>query len=140
VRSAIGPNGSRGLEIVRIAEIADSRGPALVRMRAPFTPRVDEDLSIQRIPFVDPVVLLRSPLHLSFGFAGYDGKWLKSWSVAGTLPVAVRFVVRSEDADRATLVSTSTRIHVDTMAPQPEQVNESSAAASASLNDAGRTQ
>lgn len=140
VRSAIGPNGSRGLEIVRIAVITDSRGPALVRMRAPFTP-ADGDLSVERIPFVDPVVLLRSPLHVTFGFAGYDGKWLKNWRNAGILPTAVRFVVQNEDRDRTTLISTATRIHVDTMAPQAEQVNETGAAtASASPNDAGRTQ
>lgn len=141
VRSAIGPNDSHGLEIVRIAVITDSRGPALVRMRAPFTPRADEDLSIERIAFVDPVVLLRSPLHITFGFAGYDGKWVKNWRNSGILPTAVRFVVQNEDAGRTTLISTAARIHVDTMAPQAEPVNETAATtASASLSDAGRTQ
>jgi general secretion pathway protein J len=141
VRSAIGPNGGRGLEFVRIAEITDSRGPALVRMRASFTPRVDRNLSIERIPFVDPVVLLRSPLHIMFGFARHDGRWLRTWPYAGILPSAVRFVVRNEDADRTTLISTAVRIQVDTMAPQAEPVNEpQTTTASASPNDAGRAQ
>ena len=141
VRSAIGPNGSRGLEFVRIAEINDNRGPALVRTRAPFTPRVDRNLSIERIPFVDPVVLLRSPLHIIFGFARSDGKWQRTWSYAGILPSAVRFVVLNEDADRTTLISTAVRIQVDTMAPQSEPVNEpQTTTARASSNDTGRTQ
>lgn len=149
VRSALGPNGSRGLEIVRIAEISDSRGPALVRMRAPFTPRADGDLAIERIPFADPVVLVRSPLHITFGYAGYDGKWTRKWGLAGILPTAIRFMVRDDNGDRASLISTAVRIHVDTMAPQPDQVTEPQAAtttataattASASLNGAGGTQ
>src|SRR6516164_7232659 len=38
VRTALGPNTSHGLEVVRIGETADSRGPALVRMTALFVP------------------------------------------------------------------------------------------------------
>jgi general secretion pathway protein J len=34
VRSAIGPNTSRGLEVVRLAEINEGRGLAMVRLRA----------------------------------------------------------------------------------------------------------
>jgi general secretion pathway protein J len=141
VRSAIGPNGSRGLEFVRIAEITDSRGPALVRMSAPFTPRVDGNLSIERISFADPVVLLRSPLHIMFGFARNDGKWLRTWPYAGLVPNAVRFVVRNEDADWTTLISTAAGIRINMMAPRPEEVKETPATtASASPNGAGGTQ
>jgi general secretion pathway protein J len=141
IRSAIGPNGSRGLEFVRIAEITDSRGPALVRMRAPFTPRVDGNLSIERIPFVDPVVLLRSPLHIIFGFARNDGKWLRTWPYAGILPTAVRFVVQNEDADRTTLISTVAGIQVNMMPPRPDVVAEPPAApTSASPNGTSVTQ
>jgi general secretion pathway protein J len=141
VRSAIGPNGNRGLEFVRIAEITDSRGPALVRMRAPFVPRLDGDLSIERITFVDPVVLLRSPLHVMFGFARNDGKWLRTWPYAGILPNGVRFVVRNQDADSTTLISTAASIHVNMMAPRPDEVKETPATtASTSTNGAGATQ
>ena len=53
VRSVLGPNGRPGLEIVRISEINDRNGPALVRTRAPFVllkagdPRADRD-SVRR--------------------------------------------------------------------------------------------
>lgn len=136
VRSAIGPNGSRGLEFVRIAEITDSRGPALVRMRAPFTSRADRDLSIERIAFADPVVLLRSPLHLRFGYARNDGKWLRTWPYAGILPNAVRFVVRNENPDQTALISTAARIHVNMMAPRPGEVREDPAG-TASMSPTG---
>jgi general secretion pathway protein J len=121
VRSAIGPNGARGLEFVQIAEITDSLGPALVRMRAPFTllPSGGE-----RIPFSDPVVLLRAPLHVAFAYAAPDGKWAKVWRNSGQLPSGVRFVVRDEAGGPAASVSTATRLHVDMMAPQPEPLNE----------------
>jgi general secretion pathway protein J len=124
VRSAIGPNGSRGLEIVQIAEIIDGGAPALVRMRAPFVPLSNGDASSEPIPFADPVVLLRSPLRMAFAYAGPDGKWMKAWRNSGDLPTAVRFVIRDEAADRAVLISTATRVHVDMMAPQPDPVSE----------------
>lgn len=136
-RSAIGPNGSRGLEVVRMAEITDSRGPALVRMRARFAPHADADLSIERIPFADPVVLLRSPLHVTFGYARQDGKWLRTWPYAGLLPSAVRFVVRDDDA---VLISTTARIHVDAMAPQSGQADETATTAGVPPNSPGATQ
>jgi general secretion pathway protein J len=138
VRSAVGPNGSRGLEIVRISENADDIGPALVRMRAPFKPY---DLSVEQIPFVEPVVLLRAPLHVTFGFAGSDGKWQKTWHNAGRLPTAIRFVVRN-DADRSALISTAARINVDMMAPSEisETPASTAAAASATSNPTGATQ
>lgn len=140
VRPAIGPNGSRGLEVVRIAEISDSRGPALVRMRAPFAPRTDRDLSIERIAFSDPVVLLRSPLHISFGYARNDGKWLRTWPYAAILPTAVRFIVRDDGAGRAAIISTATRIHADAMTPESGQASETVSTASAPSNGAGATQ
>lgn len=124
VRTAVGPNGRPGLELVQIAEIADGRGVALVRMRAPFAPLASEDGSIERISFADPVVLLRAPLRIAFAYASPDGKWSKTWRKAGVLPIAVRFTVRDEADNFNALISTATRIHVDMMAPQPEQVNE----------------
>ena len=124
VRTAVGPNGRRGLELVQIAEITDGRGVALVRMRAPFVPLASEEVSIERISFADPVVLLRAPFRIAFGYASPDGRWLKSWRKAGVLPIAVRFVVRDETDNSNALISTATRIHVDMMAPQPEQVSE----------------
>jgi general secretion pathway protein J len=92
-------------------------------MRAPFTllPNGGE-----RIPFSDPVVLLRAPFRVAFSYAAADGKWAKVWRNSGELPSGVRFVVRDEGGGPASTISTATRLHVNMMAPQPEQLNEPS--------------
>jgi len=123
VRSALGPNGSRGLEIVQIAEISDSRGQALVRRRTPFTILPSSDPSSEQIKLADPVVLLREPFHVTFSYAGPDGQWMRAWHNVGILPSAVRFSIRNGKSGSA-LISTATRIHVDMMAPQPDATSE----------------
>jgi general secretion pathway protein J len=122
VRSALGPNSRPGLEIVQIAETTDSRGSALVRTRAPFVLLPTGDLSLDPIPFADPVVLLRAPFRITFAYAGPDGKWTSNWRNSGELPAAVRFDVRA--AERGFVISTATRIHAEMRAPQPEQIDE----------------
>jgi general secretion pathway protein J len=121
VRSAVGPNSRPGLEIVRIAETVDKSGPALVRTRAPFVPLPTGDLSVDPIPFADPVVLLRAPYHIAFEYAGPDGVWGNAWP-SGDLPAAIRFDIR--DAEGRALVSTATKVHIEMRAPQSEQVDE----------------
>jgi general secretion pathway protein J len=108
VRSALGPNTRPGLEIVRIAETADRRGPALVRSKAPFAPQV-----LPAVPphFSDPVVLLSMPYRASFSYAGTDGTWQAKWLDAKELPAAVRLVVRDAATGRTLSVSTATVIH-----------------------------
>ncbi len=122
VRSALGPNSRLGLEIVQISEIVDSRGPALVRMRAPFVLLPTGDVALDPIPFADPVVLLRAPFRVAFAYAGPDGQWNSNWRNSGELPTAVRFEVR--DAERRIVISTATRVHADTPAPRPDPVDE----------------
>jgi general secretion pathway protein J len=122
VRSAVGPNSRPGLEIVRIAETVDKSGPALVRTRAPFVPLATGDLSVDPIPFADPVVLLRAPLRIAFSYAGPDGAWGNAWRLPSELPTAIRFQIR--DADLGPMVSTATRVHMEMSAPQPDQVDE----------------
>jgi len=102
VRSVLGPNGRPGLEIVRISEINDRNGPALVRMRAPFVLLKAGDPRADQIPFVDPVVLLRLPYRISFAYAGLDGKWGSRWLNSGELPMSVRFDIR--DVERGTVI------------------------------------
>jgi general secretion pathway protein J len=121
VRSALGPNTAPGLEIVRIAETGDSQGRVLVRMRAPFVPLPTGNPSLDLVPFADPVVLLRAPLHVTFSYAGIDGVWGPTWQPAGGLPAAVRFIARDATAERVLAVSSATRVHVDMAAPEPEQ-------------------
>jgi general secretion pathway protein J len=140
VRTAVGPNTRPGLEIVRIAETADALGRVLVRMRAPFVPLPIGDLSLEHIPFADPVVLVRAPLRVTFAYPDNHGGWKSTWQAptwpgvspgptsAGlpqaTLPTAIRFTVRDTVAERILAVSTATRVHVDLSAPRPEQVEE----------------
>lgn len=119
VRSVLGPNGRPGLEFVRISEMTDSRGPALVRMRAPFVLLPPGDPKAELIPFADPVVLLRLPYRIGFAYADADGKWFGRWTNSGELPTSVRFDIR--DVERDVVVSSAARIHVERGAPRPDQ-------------------
>ncbi|HWM46432.1 MAG TPA: hypothetical protein VNR11_05900 [Xanthobacteraceae bacterium] len=120
VRTAIGPNTRPGLEIVRIAETADGAGRTLVRTRAPFAPTEPGNVVLDRLPFRDPVVLLRAPLGVTFAYAGRDGIWLDAWRGSSELPRAVRFLVRDMVRERPLAVSTATAIHVGMQMPEPE--------------------
>ena len=135
IRSVVGPNGRPGLEIVRIAEITDSRGPLLVRTRAPFAVLPNGDPLVDSVPFADPVVLLRAPFRIVFSYAGADGKWESKWP-SGELPTSVRFDVR--DVERGTVVSTAARIHVDMSAPRPELSNQPETAQAQPVNGSTR--
>lgn len=84
VRRAIGPNLDRGLELVRIGDALDRRGPAVTRARVAFVPGLrDVD------PAAAAVVLLRRPFRLSFEFSGRDGIWRADWQNEEGLPTAV---------------------------------------------------
>lgn len=122
VRSALGPNNRAGLEIVRIAEVTDRAGRALVRSRAPFVLLPTGDPAIDPIPFADPVVLLRGPLRITFAFAGPRGGWTGNWPSWASLPAVVRFDLH--DAEGKVVLSTATRVRADTGPPQSEQPND----------------
>jgi len=79
VRSAIGPNTSRGLEVVRFAEINDGRSLAMVRLRAPFAPLPPQGAFSSHLRLGDPVVLVRAPYRISFAYAGTDRVWRSLW-------------------------------------------------------------
>ena len=113
VRSALGPNSSRGLEIVRLAEIADGRNLALVRSRMPFTPLPPEGSVDSYLRFRDPVVLVRAPYRISFAYAGPDRVWRSTWGDASGLPRAVRITLRDAATQQTLSMSTATMIHVD---------------------------
>lgn len=113
VRSAVGPNIRPGLEIVRIAELNDKNGIALVRSTKPFAPFVPNTVSVKQPDFANPVVLLRSPYRISFAYAGRDGAWKPSWQNASELPTAVRLTVRDATSGRTLSVSTTALVHVD---------------------------
>ena len=88
-RTALGPNVAPGLEVVRIAEVRDSQGVALIRSRARFVPGLAGELV-----FSDPVVLLRAPYRVSFSYADHGRAWKSSWHEADALPLAVLITMR----------------------------------------------
>lgn len=110
VRSAIGPNTRGGLEVVRISETADQRGPLLARMRAPFAP---SENSFDQFDFADPVMLLHAPYRVSFAYAGRDKVWKAVWHDEEQLPQAVRMTVRDAATDRALAISTAVVVHAE---------------------------
>jgi general secretion pathway protein J len=124
VRSAIGPDAHPHLEIVRLAEINEDRGLALVRTRARFAPTTPK-----AIAFADPVTLIRAPLRITFSYAGPDRVWLPSWTGRQQLPEAVRISVRDTVANRVLAASTVAHIRVTAPgAPQPQaQANAATA-------------
>jgi general secretion pathway protein J len=113
VRSALGPNARPGLEIVRLAETADERGPVMVRMHAPFAPIPPDAGPSYQPAFADPVVLVRAPYRVSFAYAGPDRVWKDTWRDAAVLPSAVRVTLRDAASQRVLSVSTATSIHVE---------------------------
>jgi general secretion pathway protein J len=113
VRSAVGPNTQRGLEVVRIAESTDRQGIALVRTRTAFAPFGLGEVAADQLNFTDPVVLLRAPFRVSFSYSPGDGSWSDTWHNAGQLPSVVRFLVRDLTTGRTLAVSSATMIHVE---------------------------
>ena len=110
VRTPVGPNTFTGLEIVRIEETSDNRGPALVRNTAPFTPVIQD---FREVEFSNPVVLIRAPYRISFSYAGPNRVWRDTWRSASQLPRAIRVSVRDSAASRTLAVSTSTVIRAE---------------------------
>lgn len=113
VRSAIGPNASAGLEIVRLDETDDARGRVLVRTRVPFVPVTAQALDAGELEFTNPIVLMRPPFHVSFAFAGPDRIWQETWHDVMQLPNAVRVTVRNAETDQILPASTATMLNVN---------------------------
>jgi general secretion pathway protein J len=103
VRTTLGPNYTTGLEVVRITNASDDRGPALVRWTAPFVPNAGSGAESD---FANPIVLMRAPYPISFSYAGPDRVWRETWRGKTQLPRTIRVEVR--DAQAALAVSTST--------------------------------
>ena len=123
VRSAIGPDAYPHLEVVRLAEIKEDRGLAMVRTRARFAPtrRTGTSAPAQAIAFGDPVTLIRAPFHISFAYAGPDRVWLPNWKGREQLPEAVRITVRDTIANRVLAASTVARMRITAAgAPKPQ--------------------
>jgi general secretion pathway protein J len=116
VRTALGPNVGVGLDVVRIGETIDRGDLVTVRSRAPFGPLPSGVSPSEQINVSDPVVLLRSPLGMSLGYAGPDRVFRDSWHDMDKLPAAIMLTVRDALSERVLSVSTVTPVHVDTPA------------------------
>lgn len=111
VRPAIGPNASPGLEVIRLSEVVDERGFALVRARAPFRPLAAGE-SLSSIQFSDPIVVIRAPFRIFFAYAGQDRVWRNAWGADSRLPVAIRIQVRDAATDQTLAATTAATLHV----------------------------
>jgi general secretion pathway protein J len=109
LRTAVGPNARPGLEIIRLVEKADSQGLAMVRERAPFAPMPSD----AQIRFADQVVLIRSPLRVTFSYAGPDHVWQPDWRGQMELPDMVRVTVRDSATGQVLAVSRAATVHVN---------------------------
>jgi general secretion pathway protein J len=113
VRTAIGPNAGIGLDVVRIAETRDRGGLVTVRSRTQFAPLPEGVSPSGQIRGVDPVVLLRPPLRMSFAYAGPDRIFRDEWHDMDKLPTAIMLTVRDAASERVLSVSTVTPVHVN---------------------------
>jgi general secretion pathway protein J len=109
LRTAVGPNARPGLEFIRLIEKADSQGLAMVRERAPFAPMPTDG----QIRFVDQVVLIRSPLRVSFAYAAADQVWQPEWRGKAQLPDMVRITVRDSATGQVLAVSRAATVHIN---------------------------
>jgi general secretion pathway protein J len=116
VRTAIGPNVGVGLDVVRIGETTDLGRLVTVRSRATFVPLPPGTSPSEQIHVTDPVVLLRAPLRMSFGYAGPDHVFQDSWHDMDKLPAAIMLTVRDAKSERVLSVSTVTPVHVNAAA------------------------
>ena len=139
VRSAIGPDSYPHLEAVRLAQTKDDRGPAVMRLRAPFTPTAPGKPGEPVKPFVfgDAVALIRAPFRVSFAYAGKDRVWVDTWKGQERLPDAVRITVR-DAGNRVLAASTAIRMKVTAEGVPKLEVhpNAANAAAAASAPNA----
>jgi general secretion pathway protein J len=112
LRSAFGPNSGPGLEVVRIEEISDRSATVLVRSKKPFTPTSIDLATPNSTNFIDPVVLLRAPLRVTFAYTGRDGTWRDVWQGMSLLPTKVRVTVYDAVSARTLSISTVSSVHV----------------------------
>jgi general secretion pathway protein J len=110
VRTAIGPNAPRGLEIVKLGEVGDAGGPVVVRTTTPYLPLSAEEMGELR--FANPVALIRPPFRLTFSYAGSDRQWLSTWQ-GSALPSAIRLTIRDSASGRTLPVSTAVVVHAN---------------------------
>jgi general secretion pathway protein J len=131
LRTAVGPNARPGLEIIRLVEKADSQGLAMVRERASFAPMPSDG----QIRFADQVVLIRSPLRVTFAYAGPDLVWQPDWRGQKELPNMVRVTVRDSATGQVLAVSRAATVHVNASAECARSKNATTCSTAAPVSD-----
>jgi general secretion pathway protein J len=116
IRTAVGPNASTSLEVVRIADEADDRGPALVRWTAPFAPKGANPIDGG---FSNPVVIMLAPYPIAFSYAGPDRAWQAAWRGRPLLPRTVRVEVPGSGGRLLLSTSTVVRAELPALCAQP---------------------
>jgi len=116
VRTAIGPNASRGLDIVNIKEMEGENGLQLARSSREFAPLDITGTRIDEIEFRSSTFVFPERFHVSFAYADHDGIWRTAWQNANVLPSVVRLTVRSRENGVDRSFSTLAKIRVDTPA------------------------
>lgn len=111
LRTVLAPNDPPGLEMVRIGQVEDKRGPVLVRARSPFWPILADDGARHAPVFSDAVALLPPSYRLTFAYAGPDRIWRKLWRHELELPRAIRLSVPDPANENAIEVSTAALVH-----------------------------
>ncbi|WP_407112888.1 hypothetical protein [Bradyrhizobium sp. LMG 9283] len=144
VRTALGPNAGIGLDVVRIGEAEDQGRMVTVRSRAPFGPLPAGASPSEQIHLSDPVVLLRSPLRLSFSYAGPDRVFRDSWKGQEKLPVTIMLTIRDAATGRVLAASSVAPVHINAAAGDADDAVKESADDAAKNNggasNAGRKQ
>jgi general secretion pathway protein J len=118
VRTALGPNTSPSLDVVRIAEVDTDFGPMVVRSRSPFVPIDAKGAPRRPQVFSDPVILLRAPYVVRFAYAGRDRVWQSVWRLQSELPSAIRITLQDSQRERSisTAISVPTKVPVECLA------------------------
>jgi general secretion pathway protein J len=131
VRTAIGPNVARGLDVVRIGETGNGHDLLVLRSRARFAPSPVGASPSEYLHLADPVVLLGPPFRLSFAYADRDLVWKPEWHDANRLPVAVRLTVHDAARGGESTMSSVVAIHVNAPAKGCTEGEKDCAAGSA---------
>jgi general secretion pathway protein J len=113
VRSTLSPNDASGLQVVRLAELADVAGPLLVRSTAPPPIGVAQVKAGEFLVFSNPVALLRAPYQVFFSYAGDDRMWRDDWHGQPRLPRAVRVRIQNAATGIFLGMSASTLVHAE---------------------------
>lgn len=113
VRTTLAPNADTGLQVVRIAEISDDDGTALVRSTASLPTGGPGAEDADSLAFSNPVIVIRQPFRVSFSYAGPDRAWRDSWRGQTQLPRAVRVQVRDNATSALLAESTATMVYAE---------------------------